>query len=253
MLRDDFQALGDPPPERQTGHVDLRIIQGCSEAYPAVDINIVIDVIRAFTVSHVAFLRGAREIFLVNTIEEAFALRAQNPGYLLAGEIEGLPITGFDLDNSPHTFSQADIANKSLVQKTTNGVKATLLALNAKTVLVTGFSNARTTARYALEVAGGIPQCKANIVASHPHDDDDLACAHYIRDQMLAQGGVDPASVQSRIRTSRPAAKFFDPNQPAFKEQDMAFCTQEVDCSFVMQVDKSLALPRIVKREISRH
>jgi 2-phosphosulfolactate phosphatase len=232
--------------------IDVEIIQGSAEEYPAADVNIVIDVIRAFTVTHVAFLRGAREIFLVNTVEEAFALRKQNPGYLLAGEVEGLPITGFDLDNSPHTISQANVENKSLVQKTTNGVKATLLALGAKTVLVTGLSNARKTALHARQIAAGMRHCRVNIVASHPRDDDDLACAEYIRDQMLAQGAVDLAAVQSRIKNSRPAAKFYDPAQPAFKEKDMPFCVREMECGFVMQVDRSLTLPRIVKQAVSQ-
>lgn len=231
--------------------IDVKIIQGSAEAYPAADINIVIDVIRAFTVSHVAFLRGAREIFLVNTVEEAFALRGQNPGYLLAGEVEGLPIAGFDLDNSPHTFSQANLESKSLVQKTTNGVKATLRALNAKTVLVTGLSNAKKTALYARRIATEMAHCRVNIVASHPHDDDDLACAEYIRDQMLALGAIDLAEIQYRINASRPARKFFDPDQPDFKEKDIAFCVQEVDCNFVMEVDLSLLLPRIVKKAVS--
>src|SRR5665647_2342174 len=106
--------------------IDLRIIQGTEQGVPAADINIVIDVIRAFTVSHVAFRKGARAIFLVNTVDEAFALKAQHPDYLLAGEIAGLPIAGFDLDNSPYTVSMADVENKTLVQKTTHGVKATL-------------------------------------------------------------------------------------------------------------------------------
>ena len=232
--------------------LDIHILQGTAAPYPRADINIVIDVIRAFTVSHVAFLRGAKEIFLVNTVEEAFALRQQNPGYLLAGEVDGLPIAGFDLDNSPHTFSLADLDKRSLVQKTTNGVKATLLALDADVVLVTGLSNARKTvlhARqiYALQVAAGKLSCRVNVVASHPKDDDDLACAHYIRDLLVGTSEVELAAVQHRIKTSRPAIKFFDAAQPAFNEKDLAFCTREVDCDFVMQVDKRMALPRIAK------
>lgn len=103
-------------------HMNTTIIHGTEHAYPAANVNIVIDVIRAFTVSHIAFLKGVREIFLANTVEEAFAMQAENPALLLAGEIEGLPLDRFDLDNSPHTFSQAAIANTSVVLKTTNGV-----------------------------------------------------------------------------------------------------------------------------------
>ena len=228
----------------------LNIVQGTATAYPVADINIVIDVIRAFTVSHIAFMRGAREIFLVNTVDEAFVLKAQNPEYLLAGEVAALPIAGFDLDNSPHTFSSADVDNKSLVQKTTNGVKATLLALTTlaePTVFVTGFSNARKTALHAKQLASSRPNCRINIIASHPQDDDDLACAEYIQDQLLGCNSIPVEAIQSRIKGARSAQKFFDPQQPEFNEKDIAFCLREVDCDFVMQVDNNARPPRIVK------
>jgi len=109
---------------------EIRILQGTDRRYPDADINIVIDVIRAFTVAHVAFLRGVREILLVNTVEEAMALKASDPALLLAGEIKGLGIPGFDLDNSPYRVAQAKLEGRRLVQKTTNGVKATLAALD---------------------------------------------------------------------------------------------------------------------------
>lgn len=224
------------------------ILQGTAGPYPAADISIVIDVIRAFTVSHIAFIRGACEIFLVNTVEEAFALKAQHAGYLLAGEIGALPIPGFDLDNSPHTFCTADLNHKSLVQKTTNGVKATLLALSAPTVFVTGLSNARKTARHVQQLARSIPNCRVNIIASHPQDDDDVACAEYIQDQLLGGNRVALEIVQSRIKTARSAHKFFDPLQPEFNEKDIPFCVREVESDFVMQVDSEARPPRIVKQ-----
>ncbi len=250
MVSIEVLGCGKLKPKRCIVDMDLNVIQGSEAEYPAADINIVIDVIRAFTVSHVAFLRGAHEIFLVDTVEEAFKLKDRNAAYLLAGEVAGLPIPGFDLDNSPHTFSNANLKNKSLVQKTTNGVKATLHALNANAILVTGLSNARKTALYARQVAACIPHCKVNVIASHAIDDDDLACAEYIADLMLDRHIINLADVQNRIKTSRPAQKFFDLQQPAFNEKDMAFCTQEVNCDFVMQVDKSLQLPRIIKRTV---
>jgi 2-phosphosulfolactate phosphatase len=227
--------------------VSLHIIQGAEGHYPAADINIVIDVIRAFTVSHLAFARGAREIFLVNTVEEAFALKAENPALLLAGEVGGLPIDGFDLDNSPHTFSLASFENKSLVQKTTNGVKATLFALNATATFVTGLSNAKKTALHARHLASRHAQFKVNVIASHPSHDDDLACAQYIKDQLLDLNRVSLSETQYRIKTSTPAQKFYDPAQTAFNEKDLFHCLQEVPSDFVMQVDKSQLLPRIVR------
>ena len=229
--------------------IEIRIFQGSEQPYPAADINIVIDVIRAFTVSHVAFLRNVREVFLVNTVAEAFALKSAHPAYLLAGEIAGLPIGNFDLDNSPLTFSRADIGNKSLVQKTSNGVKATLLALNADTILVTGLSNAKQTALHAKSLAAGKQHCVINIIASHAGDDDDLACAEYIQDILQGLNRIKLEDIQSRIKNSRPAQKFFDPQKVDFDPGDMDFCTREIECDFVMEVDKSLPVPRIIKKQ----
>lgn len=231
------------------GTIETRIIQGSAQEYPRADINIVIDVIRAFTVSHIAFLRGVREVFLVNDVDEAIRLRMENPGYLLAGEIGGLPIEHFDLDNSPHTFSLADIEHKTLVQKTSNGVKATLFALNAETVLVTGLSNASKTAQYARKLAIAKPHCVVNIIASHAGDDDDLACAEYIQDILLDHNKIDLEDIQTRIRESRPAQKFFDAGKAEFDPRDMDFCTREVACDFVMEVDKNMSPPRIIKKQ----
>lgn len=226
---------------------EIRIIQGSAQPYPASDINIVIDVIRAFTVSQIAFLRGVTDILLVNTVEEAFALKAQYPELLLAGEIKGLPIPGFDLDNSPHTFSTANLAGRKLVQKTSNGVKATLHALNARHVFVTGLSNARNTALHARRLVEQGNITAINIIASHEGDDDDLACAEYIQSLLLGMNLIDPETVSQRILQSRPAQKFFDPQQPEFDVRDMDYCTQETACDFVMKVDVASPIPRIIK------
>ncbi len=231
-------------------NLNVTIIQGADQDYPKADVNIVIDVIRAFTVSHIAFLKEVREIFLVNTVEEAFLLKRKNPAYLLAGEVGGLPIENFDLDNSPHTFINTTITNKTLVQKTSNGVKATLRALNAQTILVTGLSNARKTALYAKQLSATKEPFAINIIASHAGDDDDLACAEYIRDILLGLNQLNVDSIKTRIRDSRPAQKFFDTAKIDFNPKDMDYCMQEIECNFVMVVDKSLELPRIVKQVI---
>lgn len=225
--------------------LQIRTFQGTEQPYPPADINVVIDVIRAFTVAHIAFLRGVREILLVNTVEEAMALRSQHPGYLLAGEIKGLPIAGFDLDNSPYRFSQADIEGRTLVQKTTNGVKATLAALSARHLFVTGFSNAARTAAHVQRLLSSGDCRSVNLIASHPVDDDDLACAHFMRDQILEQGLIDSASVASRIRSARSAAKFqtLQPNE--FEPRDLDFCVRELESDFVMEVVRNGETPRI--------
>lgn len=235
-----------------TAAAEIRILQGTDQPYPDADVNIVIDVIRAFTVAHVAFLRGVQEIQLVNTVEEALDLKSRCPDYLLAGEIKGLGIPGFDLDNSPYRVARAELAGRTLVQKTTNGVKATLAALGARHVFVTGYSNAANTARHVRALLADSGLRTVNVIASHGQDDDDLACAEYIRDQILGLGRVRPESVVQRIRRSRPAAKFLVPDPGEFEPRDLDFCTQTPPSDFVMAVDRDTAVPSIRKQAAGR-
>src|SRR5258708_40030105 len=66
---------------------DLEIYRvGRYEASEARGVVIVIDVIRAFSVAAYAMAGGAQALWLVRTVEEAFALRERNPGVLLIGE-----------------------------------------------------------------------------------------------------------------------------------------------------------------------
>jgi len=226
---------------------EIRILQGSDQPYPEADINVVIDVIRAFTVAHVAFLRGVREILLVNTVEEAMALKAHNPAFLLAGEIGGLGIPGFDLDNSPYRLAQAELEGRTLVQKTTNGVKATLAALAARHLFVTGYSNALTTAAHVRQLLARDELRTVNVIASHGQDDDDLACAEFIRDQILGLRQLSSEDVIGRIRRSRPAAKFLAEPPGKFEPRDLDFCIQSLPSAFVMEVDRAAEVPSIRK------
>ena len=70
-------------------------------------IVVVIDVLRAFTCSALMFRYGIRDLALVRSPEEALAFRAADPRYLVAGEIKGRRVDGFDIGNSP-----ADVVTK---------------------------------------------------------------------------------------------------------------------------------------------
>ncbi|MBT2659548.1 2-phosphosulfolactate phosphatase [Bacillus sp. ISL-45] len=223
----------------------VNIYQGHQHNLPFSDANIVIDVIRAFTVAHHAFLGGAKEILLVNSVSEAVALKEKYPNYFLAGEIKGLPIAGFDLDNSPRRISGEDVRGRTIVQKTTNGVRALLNALNAEKVYATGFSNARKTAGHILKTCR--QDALINIIASHPDGDDDLACAEYIKSIIEDDATLAAEDVVQRIVSCEAARKFFDHGQPDFDARDLDYCTKELDEAFVMVVDDKKGLPRIVR------
>ncbi|UFS63649.1 2-phosphosulfolactate phosphatase [Sulfurimonas sp. HSL-3221] len=212
----------------------VEIFRGNDLALPDSEVNVVIDVVRAFTVAHYAFLRGAAEILLVPDVAAAFAVRKERPEVLLAGEVGGLPIEGFDLDNSPVRFASAELEGLIIVQKTTNGVKAALHSLGAPTVLLTGFSNAEATVRYLQAHYGGT-DARINLVASHPTGDEDFACAEYIRSQLLGEA-MDTDEVRRRIYGCETVVKFLDPARPEFNAEDIDYCATSLPPAFVMAV-----------------
>jgi 2-phosphosulfolactate phosphatase len=228
--------------------MQVKIYQGKTSSPQAADITIVIDVIRAFTVAHYAFLGGACSIFLAETVEQAFRMHKEHPEFLLAGEVGGLSIEGFDLDNSPHHIKGKNLKEKILVQMTTNGVRATLNNLSSEQVFVTGFTNAKQTALFIKEKV--VETSRVNIIASHPTGDDDLACAEYITSILQESNAITKDEVIKRILHSFAAQKFFDKNEPNFKEEDIFLCAKELNSDFVMKVNKLSRTPMIERVSI---
>lgn len=205
--------------------MDVIISQG---HYPPANpngITVVIDVIRAFTTAHYAFDGGISRIHLVATAPEALKLKKAQPNLLLSGEIDALPITGFDFGNSPWEMKQASLAGRELAQRTTNGVAATLRARDSAEVLVAGLINAEATARYILQqlTLKQHPQ-RVSLVASHPTGDEDVACAQYIRTLLLGDNmdnAVTLEQASARTLNASAAGKFFDGTHPRLRGEDI--------------------------------
>nr|HET6903628.1 2-phosphosulfolactate phosphatase [Ktedonobacteraceae bacterium] len=123
------------------------------QAMQASGVVIVIDVIRAFTVAANAFAGGVRRLWLVRTVEEAHALREREPNALLAGEVGGRLIQGFDFNNSPALMAAANVRDRILIQRTGAGTQGAVKASNAKHLLLCSLTNAGATASYARKLA----------------------------------------------------------------------------------------------------
>ena len=197
--------------------MDIHIAQGHNPPHNIHGITVVIDVIRSFTTSHHAFRKGLRCIWPVASAEQAFALRDEHlPDALLAGEVEALPIPGFDFGNSPWEIDQVELQDKELILRTTNGVAATLRARDSREVLVAGLVNAEATANYLRKQN---PPTVV-LVASHPTGDEDVACAEYIR-HLLGGDGITYEAARDRTLNARAAQKFFAGTHPRLRPQDI--------------------------------
>src|SRR5581483_4631948 len=104
---------------------------------------VVFDVFRATSSMITALANGAVAVVPVGEIEDALALRRQDPAVLLAGEREGVRIrahlTGgvdFDLGNSPREFTREVVAGRTIVMTTTNGTRALRSCAHAREVLI---------------------------------------------------------------------------------------------------------------------
>lgn len=109
---------------------------------------VVFDVLRATTSMLTALSSGAKEIRVFPDLDSARAARSAFDGpAILCGEQDALPPPGFDLGNSPGSFTSEKCEGKTLFMRTTNGTRAILAAGEAAALYVAALVNAEAAAR----------------------------------------------------------------------------------------------------------
>jgi 2-phosphosulfolactate phosphatase len=103
----------------------------------------VIDVLRASTTIAAALYNGARSVIPFESSDEVIARSKSfdRSEVLLAGERKMLPISGFDLGNSPLEFTRAAIGGKTVLMTTTNGTVALAAVTGARDTVVASYAN----------------------------------------------------------------------------------------------------------------
>ncbi len=116
----------------------------------------VVDVLRATTTIATALANGAAGVIPVAEPEDAIALgnRLGRDRVLLCGERHSLRIEGFDLDNSPASFTPQAVEGKTLLITTTNGTRALRAVAAAASVRAAALVN-RTAVADALAQENG--------------------------------------------------------------------------------------------------
>ena len=135
---------------------------------------IVIDVLRAFSNAAYAFSRGAKEIILVSTVEEALGLKSKLPNSKVMGEVGGLPPAGFDFGNSPTQIREEDLTGITLIQRTGAGTQGAVRCVNADMMLAASFVVARATVNHILKTA---PPEITFVITGGEDNEEDLSCA----------------------------------------------------------------------------
>src|SRR5690606_1745888 len=103
----------------------------------------VIDVLRASSSIAAALHEGARTIIPLDGADEVItrAKSYDRREVLLAGERRMLPVTGFDLGNSPHEYTRELVEGKIVLLTTTNGTTALMAVHNARETIVMSYVN----------------------------------------------------------------------------------------------------------------
>jgi 2-phosphosulfolactate phosphatase len=192
---------------------------------------VVIDVLRAFTVSAYALAGGARECRLVRTVDEARELAARTPDAVLCAEEEGLPVPGIPISNSPTAIRGLDMRGRVLVQRSSAGTQVAA-AVQSNDILASSLVVAGATAKACLLRR----PTTLTLVASADHPEDH-ACARYIAG--LIEGRepdldrlLEPLRDTSRYRT------LLQGDWPGFPPSDLELSLRPDRFDFAMPVTR---------------
>lgn len=160
---------------------------------------VVIDVLRAFTVAPLAISRGAREVVLVESLDEALRLKASTPSSLAFKD--GPPQQGFDLFNSPAHLLNLDVEGRTIFQRTTAGTRAAMASAHCKPLFCSSFVCASATARH-IRALGLEPTYV--ISGDSGNATEDRAAALFI-DALVSNPEADSAPFVRAVRESKAA------------------------------------------------
>ncbi|MFJ5234444.1 2-phosphosulfolactate phosphatase [Kitasatospora sp. NPDC088391] len=200
--------------------MDARFL-GMPELAEVPPVAVVVDVMRAYTVAAWAFARGAERIVLAASLEEALALKERHPDWVALKD--GAPAPGFDAVNSPALLRGADLAGRTVVQKTTAGTVGALAVRDAPLVLCASFVVAGATAAVLRE--RGCESVTFVVTGEDGRAEEDLACAEYVA--LRAAGAApDPAGFLRRGAESRAAAELAAGVRAGSHPEDVALCLE---------------------------
>jgi len=167
---------------------------------------VIVDVFRAFTSAAFCIAAGAREIVLVNDHEQALAMKRADPTLYLSGEIDGRPIPGFDIGNSPSAIERLDLAGRRVVQRTSSGTQGVVAATKASAIVLGSFVIASATVHYLRERAREVTVVAMGYNAQQDADED-LLCARYLA---AALAGEKPPMPMLTLLGDDPAVGWAD-------------------------------------------
>ena len=226
--------------------MEISILQGIEGAKAARGLTVIIDVFRAFSLEAYLFSMGAKKIIPIGDVEKAYALKRENPDYLLMGERGGKILPGFDMGNSPSQIIGLDVSGKTVVHTTSAGTQGIANATHSSEILGSSLVTARATAEYIKRSGQEVVSLVCMGLAGIKETEEDTLCARYIK--ALLEGGEICWNKEIEILKKTSGAKFFDKSQnEIFPEKDFHMCTTVDKFDFVLKLEQQNGLAYMVK------
>jgi len=219
--------------------VNVRIARYLDGARSATGHVVIVDVFRAFTTAAFCIAAGAREIVLVSDHEQALAMKRDDPGVFLSGEIGGRPIPGFDAGNSPSAIERLDLGGRRVVQRTSSGTQGVVAATGATEILLGSFVIAEATARYLQEHADDVTVVSMGEQGILESSEDD-ACAGYLAARLRGER-PDVAAIIASLWEHE------DPNWPEWfprRDAELACAVDRFDFALPVSRENGLLVAR---------
>ncbi len=209
--------------------------------------TVIIDVFRAFTCEPLMFHYGAERIFIEGDIEKCLERRGEA---VLVGEINEVPIDGFDLTNSPSLIMREGsrlFGGKTVIHRTTSGVTGAIASLErSDETLLASFVNARATAEYILKKRPSRASLVSMGVRSMERAPEDDFCGDYI-ESLLTGNSYDHIEAMRTILAHETAQKFIRGDKKHLPREDPAICIQRDLFDFALRAERGAPFVEVKK------
>ncbi len=219
---------------------------GCQFAVERGCVAIVVDALRASATAAMLLHAGARQLLVVRTVEEAFAVKREMPDALLFGERGGVPPDGFDFGNSPQTVEAAK--NRDVVFTTTTGAQRLVACWGAQAVYMGTTTNASTVIRAAVSHKADIVIVPAGLYGDPDFNaqEDWVASAHLAAISGLPVGEGSDLDAYWRRRIEDEGIPLLFANAP--HAEKLRAVNLESDIAWCARVDVTDAAPIVIAR-----
>jgi 2-phosphosulfolactate phosphatase len=186
-------------------------------------------------VSAYALAAGAEEVVYVPEIGDALALAKRLPRSVVCAEVDGLPVEGVQISNSPTMVAAADLEGRTLIQRSSAGVQ--VLARAAERAPENVFAASLVVAAATADRIRRLDPDEVTLVPSRPDHPEDPACAAYLK-ALLEQRPADLEELLAPLRASDRYQELLAGRWPGFPPSDLTLSLMADRFDFALPVER---------------